>query len=184
MRARISMRMAGRASCWIRRPGTLSGSAVEAVAHMSQPARVALWVGPESGWSEAERTWFDGAAAAGGVAWSGGAPHRDGRTGRGGCLPFRSGGLGVYSEAMMDCIFCKIIAGDIPSERVLRGRRIRRHPRYPPQVGYPCAGHASRTRAFPERRRRAGMTMPRASDCWSSSCGWPTCWVSASPATG
>lgn len=32
--------------------------AVEAVAQMSQPARVALWVGPESGWSEAELTWF------------------------------------------------------------------------------------------------------------------------------
>jgi len=29
------------------------------VARMSQPARVALWVGPESGWSEAERTWFE-----------------------------------------------------------------------------------------------------------------------------
>ncbi len=46
----------------------------------------------------------------------------------GGRLPFRAGGLGVYSRMMMDCIFCKIIAGDIPSERVARGRRIRRHP--------------------------------------------------------
>jgi len=33
--------------------------AVEDVAQMSQPARVALWVGPESGWSEAEREWFE-----------------------------------------------------------------------------------------------------------------------------
>ena len=31
---------------------------VEDVARTSQPARVALWVGPESGWSEVELTWF------------------------------------------------------------------------------------------------------------------------------
>jgi 16S rRNA (uracil1498-N3)-methyltransferase len=35
-------------------------TAVEAVAQISKPARVALWVGPESGWSEAELTWFEG----------------------------------------------------------------------------------------------------------------------------
>lgn len=34
-------------------------AAVEDAAQMSHPARVALWVGPESGWSEAERTWFE-----------------------------------------------------------------------------------------------------------------------------
>lgn len=34
-------------------------TAVEDVARMSQPASVALWVGPESGWSKAELTWFE-----------------------------------------------------------------------------------------------------------------------------
>ena len=61
----------------------------------------------------------------------------------------------------MACLFCKIVAGEIPSKKVFEDDRVYAFPRYQSTGCHPCTGGAAQTHCFAGRGRRRGFR-----SCW------------------